>query len=201
MDFDNLIWLLLILAPFVNRMFKRKSPGRTSKPQPRPQELQPTRRERPPREEAPRKTERSPFEEALRQIQEALTEAREQQAREVRPADVLEERPSERRDEADIRQEPVARPRETLFKLPKAPAREPAKAEESFESSAYYDDAFEDEAAFAEPFHETVHTHVPPSEPEPTAKKAPRRRTKWQEAYVMSEILGKPRSKKHWRDS
>ena len=201
----------------------RQVPGQ----QPGSQRQRQARRPRPQPEGGRQPT---PFEEALQQIQDALSESREQaqQRQEPPPAReemVLVEPPAPQAEPRDLERSTLfeksrggKRKTDAASKRKKAERKmaERKKAErkmartkeadERFKESAYYDEAFEAADPYDEPFHETVHTHVPSSGDEPaTVQRSDRKMTrrplsKWQEAFVMNEVLGKPRSQSKWRE-
>jgi hypothetical protein len=200
LDFEILFWLLFLLAPFISRWLQ-KNKAAQRKPQRQQPAPQPSRSGRGPVRAdeygAPDPEERqlSPFHEALRQIQEALEEAHE--ARETQET-----------RETQVPEPIIVRPKPAeLHSRPSPPTSPRAEFtdrfrdfESSYQQDSFYDEEFESKPAYEEPFHETVHSHLEFSggDEQPTEEKPKKGRTKWQEAYVMAEVLGKPRSQSRW---
>jgi len=154
----------------------------------------------------------TPFQEALRQIQDTMAEARETAAQQATPAAVVPPTPTtsgraQRHVEpprsalSSQAQRPVDPPRSAFsFRGADSQTQKPTwPAEPDPYKDSSYDDDFEARAPYDESFHETVHSHARPSAKEPEQRKSKPSRSKWQQAYVMSEILKPPRSRAPWR--
>lgn len=225
MDFMEIIfWILVLLVPVLSRVMKKRKAARgiprpshpqsqsqsQSVPQSQPQSQPvPTREVQQPVavDDPTPERELTPFEEALKQIQEALTEARDVKDEDAEPT-AVEPRPSptlaRSRRPLETRKLQPKRLQTRFQKAPlpseSTPQAKPVLTAESPEDS-YYDDDFEADAPNWETFHETVHSHLQPSVTiEPVEPKTKQVRSKWQEAYVMSEILNPPRSREPWRN-
>lgn len=217
---EIIFWILFLLAPFVARILKKRKGARRlpeqPQPQPRPQS-QPQPQPRPQSQPQPqlqslpsRDVERlipgddpaperqlTPFREALRQIQDAMAEARETADQKAAPAAVVQPTPTASRQA----ERPVEPPRSTgsLREADVWAQATPRQWKPDVFKQSSYDDAFEAKAPYEESFHETVHSHLGRSAKEPERRKSKPVRSKWQEAYVLSEILSAPRSRTPWR--
>ena len=216
MDLEILFWLVFILAPILSRLFRgkkgKKPTGTTTKPRPRPR---PARGPSGDGQPVEREKQLSPFQEALQQIQEAMAEAREEQARQQAAAEKAKREAREPKIEVreatfsgsgrkpERKPEKKAAPKKGYFEsksfesAPKPMPRE-VVAMPKIERGSFYDDEFESNKAYEEEFHETVHTHVPPSDDDLPKRKTKIDRSRWQQAYVMHEILRRPRSVRPW---
>jgi hypothetical protein len=214
-DLETLFWLLIIAIPILRRLFGKKG-GKPvgTKPKPRPKPVQQSSRTSADFQPEESKRQVSPFQEALQQIQEALAEAREEQESQrpkveappprpkPKPKPQMGEfrapEPSRRSSEDDYfesrKGEHVKRPTEARL------AREARTARPTPEVATghFYDDDFQRQAPFEETFHETVHAHVPPSEDVPARQRTVVDYSKWRQAYVMHEVLKRPRSMRPW---
>lgn len=175
MDLEILFWLVILLAPLLSRLLrKKKQGGAPSRPPqrsvPRPQES--------------RTQELTPFEEALRQIQEALAEGR---PAEPEPEVIVEPRPQPRT---------LAPPRLERRPADVRPAKPVAPR------TQFYDDKLDAEAPGMEPgalehYHEPLGGDIP-SVAVTTRTRRRKKLTKWQKALTNAALLGEPRSRKPW---
>jgi hypothetical protein len=224
MDLETLFWLLLISIPILRRLFggnkNKSSKTAPKKPRPRPQK-RPAQSPRQASGDGARVEQRkqlSPFQEALQQIQDALAEAREQQANQQAEAEKAKREAREPRIEVREatfasspreKEKPAAKPEKkekkgffeskTLEHFTPPPPPQQVQSTAPVHKSTFYDDDFESEAPYEEEFHETVHSHLSSGDDDDLpARKKKVDRSKWQQAYVMHEILRRPRSVRPW---
>lgn len=194
-------------------MFKKRKQAKELPKQPTPHSESEAARRIPVGGDREPERQPTPFEEALRQIQDALAEANDEREEKVEPP--VAQPPTRRRVQTPYKRpaasaETPAKSRMSLFERADAATKKQPKRVEPKQSTAvedpykesFYDEAFESEAPYAETFHETVHSHLKTSDEAPDADTKKRRppHSKWQKAYVMSEILNAPRSRAPWRN-